>query len=93
MNLTRPRKNDTRWYLGVRCQRCRTPILFGLDHSEGGREALPTSRKLLLTCSLDKCRYRADYTAEKVLRFQKPQANENERDNESSSDRKQKRRT
>jgi len=63
-------KADTNWYLGVRCTKCRSPILFALDRSEGGQEfARPA--KLVLTCSQDVCRHQADYSMAKVARFQK----------------------
>ena len=83
-----------RWYLGVRCRKCRVPILFALDGSEGAGDGPPPSvGKLVLTCTLDKCRHQADYTAAAVARFQKQPANpgETERDNESSKSRKHKR--
>jgi hypothetical protein len=84
------------WYLGVRCQKCHTPILFARDNSEGERDVPPPpAGKLILTCPLDKCRHRADYTAAAVSRFQKQpvnaKPNETERDNEGSKGRKLKR--
>ena len=70
-------KVDTRWYLGVQCQKCHGTILFALDRSEGtGEGASPLAGKLVLTCTTDKCRHRADYTAASVSRFRKP-ANSN----------------
>ena len=67
-------KIDVRWYLGVPCQKCQLPILFALDHSEASVELQrPPAGKLVLTCTLDECKYRADYTAAPVFRFQKPQ--------------------
>ena len=63
-------KVDTKWYLGVRCRKCRAPILFALDHSDG--EVQPAlAGKLLLTCPLAECRHQADYSADIVSRFQK----------------------
>ena len=63
-------KVDTKWYLGVHCQKCEVPILFALDHSDG--EAPPAAAgKLLLTCPRAECRHRADYSAAAVSRFQK----------------------
>jgi hypothetical protein len=64
------KSGDTRWYLGVRCKKCRSPILFGLDRSEGTGEVAPAG-KLVLTCSKPKCCHQADYSGAKVLRFQK----------------------
>ena len=74
MNILQWPKTDLRWYLGVRCRKCRVPILFALDRTEGTGEGQPVSPgKLVLTCTLDECKYRADYTAAPVFRFQKPQ--------------------
>lgn len=70
MNISQWPKSDTRWYLGVLCQKCKTPILFGLDRSEGEFNHAPAS-KLLLTCSKEKCGHKADYSKAKVARFQK----------------------
>jgi hypothetical protein len=64
-------KADTRWYLGVRCKKCRAPILFALDHSDGSGDGPPTAGKLVLTCALEKCRHQADYTTSAVSRFRK----------------------
>ncbi|PYR96741.1 MAG: hypothetical protein DMG12_25635 [Acidobacteria bacterium] len=61
---------DTRWYLGVLCQKCKEPILFALDRSEGEAPFVPAA-KLVLTCSQTECRHRADYSTAKVSRFQK----------------------
>jgi hypothetical protein len=47
--------------------------MFGLDHSEGAIESLPAA-KLVLTCTVDNCRHKADYTTAAVLRFQKQPA-------------------
>jgi hypothetical protein len=64
------KSGDTRWYLGVRCRKCKTPILFGLDRSEGSGDMAPAG-KLVLTCSKPTCRHQADYSGAKVSRFQK----------------------
>jgi hypothetical protein len=65
-----------RWYLGVRCRKCRTPILFALDRSEGTGQTAPVSTgKLVLTCAIEDCKHQADYTAAAVSRFQKQSAN------------------
>lgn len=92
MNITPWPKADQRWYLGVRCKKCRLPILFALDHSDGVEDYSPPSPagKLVLTCPLDKCRFQADYTATSVSRFQKDPAQtaSAERNNESNKSRK-----
>ena len=80
-----------RWYLGVRCKKCQLPILFALDHSDGAgeRQAQP-AEKLVLTCTVDQCRHKADYTAAVVLRFQKEPSSETDkirRNNESGKNR------
>ena len=70
MRISHWSKVDTKWYLGVRCRECETPILFALDHSDG--EAQPaTAGKLLLTCPAAECRHQADYSTAAVARFQK----------------------
>jgi hypothetical protein len=70
MRISHWSKVDTKWYLGVRCLKCKAPILFALDHSDG--EAQPAlARKLLLTCTLGECRHQADYSGAIVYRFQK----------------------
>jgi hypothetical protein len=61
---------DTQWYLGVRCLKCKTPILFAVDRGEGTGQPAPMG-KLVLTCSSPTCRVRADYTRTTVSRFQK----------------------
>jgi len=60
------------WYLGVRCQKCRTPILFAVDRSDG-HEGSTAQRPatLVLTCTVDTCKHKADYTNSAVLRLQK----------------------
>jgi hypothetical protein len=65
-----PKSADTKWYLGVRCQKCRTPILFALDRGEGENQVTP-AQKLVLTCPKPECRNQADYSSAKVARFQK----------------------
>jgi hypothetical protein len=85
LNISRWPKADTNWYLGVLCQKCRLPILFALDRSEGvGKRQSLWAGKLVLTCPLDNCRHQADYTGATVSRFQKQpgRANETERKNE-----------
>jgi hypothetical protein len=62
---------DTRWYLGVHCRKCKTPILFGLDRGEGQAPTV-APRKLLLTCGKAECRHQADYSESRVDRFQRP---------------------
>ena len=72
-------KADKQWYLGVRCRRCRLPILFAVDRSEGTGEArAPSAGRLVLTCTLETCRYRADYNTATVARFQKEPVKRNE---------------
>ena len=70
MRISQWPKVDTKWYLGVRCRKCRTPILFALDHSEGEGNPSPAG-KLVLTCGLAECRHQADYSGAAVARFQK----------------------
>jgi len=70
MRISHWPKADTKWYLGVRCQKCRTPILFALDRSDGESQPVPAA-KLVLTCPLAECRHRADYSKAAVSRFQK----------------------
>jgi hypothetical protein len=68
-----------RWYLGVRCKKCRSPILFALDRSEGeGKHQSLPAGKLVLTCPLDECRHQADYTGARLSRFLKQQGKPNE---------------
>ncbi len=73
MRISHWSKIDTKWYLGVRCLKCSSPILFALDHSEGGSQP-PSPGKLLLTCPLPECRDQADYSKATVSRFQKEPA-------------------
>jgi hypothetical protein len=94
VNILQWPKNDLRWYLGVRCQKCKVPILFALDRSDGAGEGQPTSpAKLFLTCSREKCRHQADYSAAAVSRFQRrPDSfNDTTRKHESSKSVKRKR--
>src|SRR4029453_1301712 len=72
-------KVDVRWYLGVRCQKCKFPIIFGLDHSSAA-ESTPrqTAQKLFLTCTAQECGFRADYTGASILRLQKSADNKND---------------
>lgn len=72
MNISQWPKVDVRWYLGVRCEKCDVPILFGVDRTEGTDEPQPTwTGKLVLTCTLDGCRHQGDYTTATISRFQK----------------------
>jgi hypothetical protein len=72
MHISQSSKSaDTRWYLGVHCRKCKTPILFGLDRSEGQVQSV-APRKLLLTCGQPECRHQADYSESRVDRFQRP---------------------
>ena len=77
MRISQWSKVDTKWYLGVRCHKCETPILFALDRSEGAVEPGPAG-KLVLTCSLAECRHQSDYSTAAVSRFQKQPAVLNE---------------
>ena len=71
-------RTEERWYLGVRCRRCHSPILFAVDHSDGsqGTQSAPAGT-LVLTCTIDDCRHKADYTGAVVLRLQKSPADLN----------------
>ena len=71
MKISQWPKADLQWYLGVRCKKCRTPILFALDRSEGTGESTTTAGRLFLTCPLEKCKHQADYSGAPVARFQK----------------------
>src|SRR5262245_36962143 len=55
---------EQRWYLGVHCRRCQAPILFAVDYSDGGTQATqpPPAGMLVLTCTIDGCKHKADYT-------------------------------
>jgi hypothetical protein len=63
---------DERWYLGVSCRKCRSPILFAVDYSEGVQDRrAPPPDILVLTCNANACRHKADYTGAAVSRLQK----------------------
>jgi hypothetical protein len=71
MNIQSIRPGN-KWYLGVRCRKCRTPILFALDHNHGDTSAqIPRARTLVLTCPSDECRHKSDYTGDLIVRLQK----------------------
>lgn len=67
------RKADNRWFVGVQCEFCNTPILFGLDPS-GGDGPINPSVRLVLTCPEPECSRQADYSGAPVSRFQKSDA-------------------
>lgn len=71
MHISRwPKPANDLQYLGVRCRKCRKPILFAIDRNGG--EARPTMpRKLVLTCFQAGCGHQADYTDAKLSRFRK----------------------
>ena len=90
MNISNWSRVDTRWYLAVCCEKCRAPILFAVDRSDGSVEhQTQPADKLVLTCTLDTCRHKGDYTAAAILRFQKQPAEKSAtgRSNEGSKDR------
>jgi hypothetical protein len=93
VNISQWPKTDMRWYLGVRCRKCQKPILFALDRTEGTGEGETVSAgKLVLTCTLDKCKHQADYSGAAVSRFQKKGSpTETRRNDESGKGRKHKR--
>jgi hypothetical protein len=64
-------RTDQRWYLGVLCRKCRSPILFAVDYSDGGTNQMALTGMLMLTCTHEACKHKADYTDAIVLRFQK----------------------
>ena len=79
VNVSSWPKADKQWYLGVLCRRCRLPILFAIDRSGGsGKAQAPSAGRLVLTCTLETCRHRADYTTAAVSRFQKNPVKPNE---------------
>src|SRR2546427_7112562 len=80
MHITQWAKVNAKWYLGVRCHKCRSPILFALDRSDGEREPAAPG-KLVLTCAMAGCRHQADYTTAAVARFQKQPAATNQTEN------------
>jgi hypothetical protein len=92
VNVSSWPKADKQWYLGVRCRRCRVPILFALDRSGGtGKPQAPSTGRLVLTCTLETCGHRADYTTAAVSRFQKEPFKPNEtKTNRESKGRKRK---
>jgi hypothetical protein len=70
-------RTDQRWYLGVRCRKCHSPILFAVDHSDGIQGTQAPAGTLVLTCTIEDCKYKADYTDAVVLRLQKSPADIN----------------
>jgi hypothetical protein len=91
VNVSRWPKAEDRWYLGVHCRKCRMPILFALDHSEGTTvDQPPLAGKLVLTCMLENCRFQADYTDAAVTRFRKQPDKPNEAGRISESGKKRK---
>jgi hypothetical protein len=93
MNVSSWPKADKQWYLGVRCRRCHLPILFAIDRSGGiGNVQALSAGRLVLTCTLETCGYRADYTTAAISRFQKEPVQPNEtRTNGENKSRKRKR--
>ena len=67
-------RTDQRWYLGVHCRKCHSPILFAVDHSDGTHGQTSPPATLVLTCTIDECKHKADYTGAVVLRLQKSPA-------------------
>jgi len=63
-------KPDERWYLGVHCRKCKAPILFALDRDDAAVQGASAS-KLVLSCTVDTCKHKAEYTGAAVSRFQK----------------------
>jgi len=78
VNVSSWPKADKQWYLGVRCRQCKVPILFAVDRSDGTGIQVHSAGKLVLTCSLETCKHRADYTTATVSRFQKETAKPNQ---------------
>ena len=74
MNISAWPKEQARWYFGVRCKKCHSPILFALDRQQGAGAPPISAAKLVLTCELENCGYQADYTAAAVSRYQKQPA-------------------
>ena len=64
------KSTEKRWYLGVLCARCRSPILFGLDRTEG-RGPFEPPMKLFLTCNEAQCGHRADYSGATVFPYER----------------------
>jgi len=74
VNIQWSRPED-RWYLGVHCRKCHSPILFAVDRSDGVRtEQTPQTATLVLTCTAEKCKHKADYTGAAIQRLQKSTA-------------------
>jgi hypothetical protein len=70
MRFSRASKSvESKWFLGVRCRKCSSPILFAQDRSEG-EGALAPLAKLVLTCSQAGCGAKADYSGAAISRFQ-----------------------
>jgi hypothetical protein len=70
--MPKPAAKQTKWFFGVRCKKCATPILFGQDRSEG-KTPFTGAAKLLLTCPKPRCAHRADYSTEQISRFRRKQ--------------------
>lgn len=64
------RKPDNRTYLGVLCHKCRSPILFGVDRSDGNGP-IRRAAVLKLTCAGSSCGWQGDYTQARVARYRK----------------------
>ena len=91
VNVSSWPKADKQWYLGVRCRRCHLPILFAVDRSGGiGKAQAPSAERLVLTCTQETCRHRADYTTTVVFRFQKEPFKPNETSDGEGKSRKRK---
>jgi len=63
-------KVDNRWYLAVNCQACSAPIPFAVDYSNREQPPEPAGM-LFLTCAASQCLHRANYTAARVVRYQR----------------------
>jgi hypothetical protein len=57
-------------YFGVRCNKCGSPILFGVDRSEGNGP-MHGAVILTLTCAESACGWRDDYSKSPVGRYRK----------------------
>ena len=57
-------------YFGVLCSKCESPILFGVDPSDGN---CPMNRTVILrlTCADNTCGWQDDYSEAPVSRFRK----------------------
>ena len=62
--------SEPKSYLGVHCNKCGSPILFAIDRSDGNPEQVSFAR-LVLTCSQDECRHRADYSSATASQFRR----------------------